>query len=155
MRLATPALSLTRWLCYAGSLADSAARATAGILVASRGGAAHPCGAVCYQQDRHPQYGKILCAEHFIALDALFPEAVLAALLTGLDGVAALLGCSAIRSVVSTRPARSSKARPMPDEALLEELQTAGYRPSGLTLLKPTAKYLDDLQAEAEATVRP
>ena len=140
MREAIPTLSLAHWMRYARRLADTAVSATTetmtmssvktGILVARRAGAAHPSGAVCYQLASHLEYGSVMRAEHFVALDALFPDIILAALLAALDGIAACLKCSAIQSIVNSRP------RHVADEALLVELRIAGYRAEGVMLLK-------------------
>jgi hypothetical protein len=126
MREAAPALSLPRWLQYAGSLSRGTAMARKGVLVARRRAALHPCGAVCYRSERHMTSGSMLTAEHFIAVDLLYPEAIIAALLTELDGVAASLGCTSIRSIMHGGRA-----------GLLEDLQAAGHSSDGITLLKP------------------
>jgi hypothetical protein len=140
MREAIPTLSLAHWMRYARRLADTDVSATTettkartaktGILVASRAGAAHPSGAVCYQLASHLEYGSVMRAEHFIALDALFPDVILAALLADLDGIAACLKCSVIQSIVNSRPGHVA------DDMLLVELRAAGYRAEGVTLLK-------------------
>jgi hypothetical protein len=129
MREAAPSLSMPNWLNYARRLLRDAASPKKGILVARRRNLQHPSGAVCYRQERHIAYGDMLTAEHFIALDLLYPEDVLAALLAELDKIALLLGCSAIRSIVHGR-------RP----ETIDDLKSAGHHIDGVTLTKHVPK---------------
>jgi hypothetical protein len=125
MRAASPALSLQAWLHFARALTASKAPGHAGILVARRHRVSHPCGAVCYRRDRDLQFGIILTAEHFIAMDLLYPEAVMDALLGELDNIAMRLRCNAIRSIVQG-------GRVM----LADELRGAGHVSEGFTMTK-------------------
>jgi len=129
MREAAPSLSMPNWLNYARRLSRETASPKRGILLARRRHLPHPSGAVCYRQERHIAYGNMLTAEHFIALDLLYPEDVLAALLAELDKIALLLGCSTIRSIVHGR---------RPDT--IDDLESAGHRIEGVTLTKHVHK---------------
>jgi hypothetical protein len=67
----------------------------------------------------------MLTAEHFIAIDLLYPHAVLAALFAALDAFAAASGCNAMRAIL-----QDSRAD------LLDKLGVAGHRRDGMTLTK-------------------
>ncbi len=125
MREAAPALSLPGWLQYARPVAAAAHPGRAGILVAHRRGATHPVGAVCYRRDRDMRFGVMLTAEHFIAVDLLYPEAVIHALLGALDRVAGTLRCTAIRSIVHG-----------PRAGLIDDLCLSGHVAEGVTFTK-------------------
>src|SRR5580692_8387280 len=62
--------------------------------------AAIPCGLFCYRQEQRLTRGKVLVAAHFVALDPLEPELVLAAPVNELDALAECFGSTAVRSVV-------------------------------------------------------
>jgi hypothetical protein len=125
MREVVPSLSMLRWLTYARRLPRGPGPGRTGILIARRLGYPHPSGAVCYRRDRDITHGSVLTAEHFIALDLLYPEAILSALLSELDSIAVSLGCAAIRSIVHG-------GRP----GLVAELCLAGHKAEGVTLTK-------------------
>jgi hypothetical protein len=59
-----------------------------------------PNGLFCYRVDPDPALGKVLVAEHFVAVDLLHPDEVLAALVAELDALGQRLGCKAVRSIV-------------------------------------------------------
>jgi hypothetical protein len=125
MRMAEPDLNLRTWLGYCRIVTRAKAGARAGIMVARRRGHSLPCGAVHYRLDRNLRHGRLLTVEHFIALDLLYPHAVLAALFKALDEVAAECGCTAIRSIVHESGADT-----------LDKLRVAGHRRDGMTLTK-------------------
>jgi hypothetical protein len=101
--------------------------------VARRRGHTLPCGAVHYRLDRNLRYGQLLTAEHFIAIDLLYPHAVLTALFEALDGVATACGCSAMRSILH----ENGHDRGHDSGAdLLDRLSVAGHRRDGMTLTK-------------------
>jgi hypothetical protein len=106
IREAIPGLSLTAWLSFAqgavggGRSAGSRRGAQAGIIVARREGHGYPSGLFCYRVDPDPALGKVLVAEHFVAVDLLHPADVLAALVDELDALGKRLGCKAVRSIV-------------------------------------------------------
>ncbi len=125
MQAAEPELRLDAWLGHARRMLKAGCGAKAGIMVARRRGQALPCGAVHYRLDASPRYGNLLTAEHAIALDLLYPQAVLAALFDALELQASQCGCGAIRSIL--RDSRSG---------LPEKLPIAGHRRDGTTFLK-------------------
>ncbi len=124
IRAVEPSLSLADWLQYARRVAVGE-RGRRGVLVARRPAQRHPSGLVCYRCDRHISHGTLLTAEHFVALDLLYAEAVLAALVTGLERMATELGCGAIRSIV--RGVHSP---------LIQHLCQHGHRAEGMTLTR-------------------
>jgi hypothetical protein len=125
VRAVEPGLLWPQWDRYARRVARSGPRAKEGIVVARRRGHAMPCGAVCYRLDRDLRLGSVLTAEHFIAVDLLYPHAVLAALAMALDELAKRFGCDAIRSILHDR-----------DPKIAEDLGGAGHNRDGLMLTK-------------------
>jgi len=125
MRQLDASLSLASWLRYGRRLTGSTAATRSGILVARRNALAHFSGAVCYRRIRHLNDGRMLVAEHFVAMDLLHPDRVLDTLAAALDMVAAAQGCVAIRSVVR-----------IDDRGLLGALRQVGHTSEGLTLTK-------------------
>ncbi len=125
MRAVEPALTLSAWLRYSRRMTRAKAGTRAGIMVARRRGHNLPCGAVHYRLDRNLCYGQMLTAEHFIAIDLLYPHAVLAALFAALDAFAAASGCNAMRAILQDS-----------GSDLLDKLGVAGHRRDGMTLTK-------------------
>jgi len=124
VREAVPALSLASWLRYARPLTGSRRAGQCGIVAARREGRAFPCGLFCYRVDEDLALGRVLVADHFVAVDLLDPGAVLAALVEQLDVLAQRLGCKAMRSLVHGGA---------PEVA--DSLDAAGHRPEGAALL--------------------
>jgi len=101
IREAIPGLNLAAWLRFAQGVTSPRRRVgMAGIIVARRQGHDFPSGLFCYRVDPDPALGKILVAEHFVAVDLLRPDDVLAALVAELDALGERLGCKAVRSIV-------------------------------------------------------
>jgi len=100
IREVIPGLSLTAWLRFAQSAIGSRRGGQAGVIVARRENHDFPNGLFCYRVDPDPALGKILVAEHFVAVDLLHPEEVLGALVAELDALGQRLGCKAVRSIV-------------------------------------------------------
>ena len=125
MRAVEPDLKLSVWLSYGRRMTLTRRGARAGIMVARRHGHSLPCGAVHYRLDRNLRYGQLLTAEHFIAIDLLYPHAVLAALVQALDLIARNCGCGAMRSIL-----HDSRGD------LLDNLSIAGHCQDGMTLTK-------------------
>ena len=100
IREAIPGLSLSAWLRFAQGATGARRRGQAGIIVARRESHDFPNGLFCYRVDPDPALGKILVAEHFVAVDLLHPDEVLAALVAELDALGKRLGCKAVRSIV-------------------------------------------------------
>jgi hypothetical protein len=100
VREAFPTLDLSAWLRFARQLTGLRRGGQCGIVAARREQRAFPCGLFCYRVEDDLKLGKVLVADHFVAVDLLDPAAVLAALVEELDGLAKRLGCQAVRSLV-------------------------------------------------------
>jgi len=100
IREAIPGLSLSAWLRFAQAATGARRGGQSGIIVARREGHDFPNGLFCYRVDPDPALGKLLVAEHFVAVDLLHPDEVLAALVAELDALGERLGCRAVRSIV-------------------------------------------------------
>lgn len=124
IREAVPTLGLTEWLRFARPLTGARRSGQSGIVAARREGRAFPCGLFCYRVDVDLTLGKVLEADHFVAVDLLDPGAVLAALVDELDVLAHRLGCKAVRSLVHGGA---------PEVA--DSLDAAGHRPEEASLL--------------------
>jgi hypothetical protein len=102
--------------------------ANAGIMAAWREGRSFACGFFCYRVDKTLLEGKVLVAEHFVAVDLLEPKAVLAALVAELEALGHRLGCDAVRSVVHGG-----------EQEVAGGLVAAGHAPDASMLLKALA----------------
>lgn len=103
IREALPGLALAGWVKFARGVTGVRRNLTAGIVVARRDGQTFPSGLFCYRVERDLTRDKILVAEHFVAVDLLYPGDVLDALVGELDRLGARLGCGAVRSIVRRR----------------------------------------------------
>lgn len=126
IRQLVPTLDLAGWMRFARPLVNARRAGVGGIVVARRPPRPFPSGLFCYRLQRDLAHGKVLLAEHFVALDLLDPEAVLAALLAELDALGRRLGCDVVRAVVH---------RSAPDVA--GGLAAAGHQPEAALLWKP------------------
>src|SRR5579872_2779373 len=124
VREAVPSLSLTSWLRFARPLTGSRRGTPCGIVTARREGRSFPCGLFCFRVDDDLSLGRVLVADHFVAVDLLDPGAVLTALVEQLDILAKQLACAAVRSLVH------GGAR-----ELTGSLDAAGHRPECSALL--------------------
>ncbi len=100
IREALPNLDLPGWLRFVRQTKAVRNAEKAGVMIARRSGRPYPCGLFCYHVDRDLARGRVLIAEHFVAIDLLEPAVVLAALVGELDSLGARLGCNAVRSLV-------------------------------------------------------
>ena len=125
IREAVPTIDLPSWLRFAQQLTAPRRAGQCGIIVARRGGRAFPSGLFCYRVEGDLQLGKVLIAEHFVAIDLLDPGGVLTALVEELDVLAKRLDCGAVRSVVHGGASD-----------IEDGLHAAGHRPEGALLLK-------------------
>jgi hypothetical protein len=123
VREAFPTLDLAAWLRFARQL-TGARRGQCGIVAVRREGRAFPTGLFCYRVEQDLGLGRVLVADHFVALDLLDPGAVLAALVGELDSLAKGLGCQAVRSLVHGGAPE-----------IEDGLHAAGHQPEGATLL--------------------
>jgi hypothetical protein len=124
IREAVPTIDLPAWLRFARQLTASRRGGQCGIVTARREGRAFPCGLFCYRVEDDLKLGKVLIADHFVAVDLLEPGAVLAALVDELDTLAQRVGCQAVRSLVHGGA-----------PAVAGGLYAAGHRPEGAALL--------------------
>jgi hypothetical protein len=124
IRQAVPTIDLPTWLRFARQLTGPRRGAQSRIVTARREGRAFPCGLFCYRVENDLKLGKVLIADHFVAIDLLDPGAVLAALVQELDMLAERLGCHAVRSLVHGGTS-----------AVEDGLYAAGHRPEDAMLL--------------------
>jgi hypothetical protein len=124
IREAVPTIDLPAWLRFARQLIGPRRGTQCGIVTARREGRAYPCGLFCYRVEDDLKLGKVLVADHFVAVDLLEPGAVLAALVDELDILAKRMGCQAVRSLVHGGA-----------PAIAGGLHAAGHRPEGASLL--------------------
>jgi hypothetical protein len=122
IREAVPMIDLPTWLRFARQLTGPRRAGQCGIIAAWREGRIFPSGLFCYRVENDLKLGKVLTADHFVAVDLLDPGAVLAALVEELDILAKRLGCQAVRSLVH-------------GGAIAGGLHAAGHRPDGASLL--------------------
>jgi hypothetical protein len=100
IREAVATIDLSNWLRFARQFTGARRAGQCGIVTVRREGRAFPCGLFCYRVEEDLNLGKVLTADHFVAVDLLDPGAVLAALVKELDVLAERLGCQAVRSLV-------------------------------------------------------
>jgi hypothetical protein len=124
VREAFPTLDLSAWLRFARQLTGPRRGGQCGIIAARREGRAFPSGLFCYRVDDDLKLGKVLVADHFVAVDLLDPAAVLVALVEELDGLAKRQGCQAVRSLVHGGAPEVEGG-----------LYAAGHQPEGASLL--------------------
>jgi hypothetical protein len=110
VREVVPTLNLASWLRFARQLTGSR-------VASSVASSPPPSGLFCYRVEDDLTLGRVIVADHFVAVDLLDPGAVLAALVEQLDELADRLGCTAVRSLVHGGT---------PDTA--ESLDAAGHR---------------------------
>lgn len=127
IREVMPSLELTAWTDFARRITGRR-NSNAGIMAAWRERRSFPCGLFCYRVDKTLADGKVLVAEHFVAVDLLEPKAVLSALVDELEALGHRLGCNAVRSVVHGG-----------EQDIAGGLVAAGHAPDASLLLKDLA----------------
>jgi hypothetical protein len=123
IREVLPELSLADWLRFGRHLTEHRRDDRSGILAAWRRGRAFPSGLACYRVVNDLEFGKVLIAKDFCAIDLLDPKSVLAVLVEELEALGLRLGCSAIRCVVRDGAPQ-----------VADGLSAAGYAPRDLLL---------------------
>jgi hypothetical protein len=142
IREAVATIDLSTWLRFARQLTGPRRAGQCGIVTARREGRAFPCGLFCYRVEDDLKLGKVLTADHFVAVDLLDPGAVLGALVKELDVLAERLGCQAVRSLVHG-------GAPIVAGGLF----AAGHRPEGASpLLKKLPAGVGTCRAGTRAT---
>jgi hypothetical protein len=124
VREAFPTLDLSAWLRFARQLTGTRRGGQCGIIAARREARVFPCGLFCYRVEDDLKLGRVLVADHFVAVDLLDPAAVLVALVEELETLAKRLGCQAVRSLLHGG---------VPEVA--GGLYAAGHRPESASLL--------------------
>lgn len=104
IRQAQPSVDLRAWERFARRLARPGGGEASGIVAVRYARRPFPSGLFCYRRERDLSRGRVLTAEHLVALDLLDPETVLTALLHEIDTLGARLGCGAARVVVPPGP---------------------------------------------------
>jgi hypothetical protein len=127
IREVMPEVDLGAWTEFARRITGRR-HSNAGIMAAWRERRPFPCGLFCYRVDRTLNEGKVLIAEHFVAVDLLDPKAVLSALVEELEALGHRLECNAVRSVVHGG-----------EQELAGGLVAAGHAPDASLLLKALA----------------
>lgn len=140
VRESVPELDSAAWVRFARHLLSPKRAGQAGIIAAWRPGRSFPGGLVCYRVDNDLLRGRVLVAEHFVAVDLLDPQAVLTALVAELESLAARLDCNAVRSVLH---GGNSQVR--------SGLSAAGHQPEGALLLKPLGNHPSHCAQGAQA----
>jgi len=125
-------LDLAAWSRFVRRIADPRRAARTGIMVAQRRSHSYPSGLFVYRKDVDLQYGLVLTADHFVAVDIIDQRPVMSALMAALDALARHLGCGAIRSMMHME---SNDAAPA--------LRGAGYRLEGTVLCKQLDRVAD------------
>jgi hypothetical protein len=126
IREAVGTIELATWLRFARQLTGPNRTGQCGIVTVRREARTFPCGLFCYRVEDDLNLGKVLTADHFVAVDLLDPGVVLAALVEELDVLAKRLGCQAVRSLVHSSAS-----------TVADGLYAAGHCPDeGTTLLK-------------------
>jgi hypothetical protein len=100
IRETMPRVGLRAWLSFVKRTSPPRADAPTGIMAVRRVGRPFPCGLFCYRVEPDLRHGRVLIAEHFVAIDLLDPAAVLEVLVRELEALGVRLGCAAVRGVV-------------------------------------------------------
>jgi hypothetical protein len=100
VRTAFPATDRHVWLRSARRALRSGRNGRQGILVARVGRAGRPCGLISFHCDPDMRMGRVLTAEHFVALTFGDVWSVLEAFLPVLENTALRAGCSGARVIL-------------------------------------------------------
>jgi len=107
-RMLVPALDLAAWQRFAGAILEGASTEERGILAAT-GEGGYLCGLLVYRVVHDLRHGRVLTADHVLALDIVDRKPVAAALLAALEQLCEALGCDALHTGFDT-PQESLKA---------------------------------------------
>lgn len=98
IRQAAPTLAFKEWRQFAKRAADPRYSHKHGIIVVQRYQRPHPSGLFCYAKEFDLDQGQILSARHFVVLDLFCAEALMAALIVGLEALGSQLHCAVVRT---------------------------------------------------------
>ncbi|GAA4474720.1 hypothetical protein [Gluconacetobacter asukensis] len=115
VRTAYPAMARGTWMRLARRAMRTGPHGRQGILVARHGPACRPCGLISFRCDPDMRHGRVLTAEHFVALTFGEVGSVLEAFLPALENMACKAGCGGARVIL-----------PGDQPALLARLATRG-----------------------------
>jgi hypothetical protein len=107
-RMLAPSLDLAAWQRFAGAILDGAPTEERGIL-AAEGEGGYLCGLLIYRVVHDLRHGRVLTADHVLALDIVDRKPVAAALLSALEELSEALGCDALHTGFDT-PQETLKA---------------------------------------------
>lgn len=132
-RLLVPTLSLAAWQSFAAKLTAGAPASDHGILAAeSEGG--YLCGLVIYRVMHDLRHGRLLTADHIVALDIVDRKPVAAAVLAALEHLGKALDCDALHTSLDA-----------PQESLKAVWEDAGHHIEKTLLCKTSAGARDRL----------
>ncbi|MBB2204136.1 hypothetical protein [Gluconacetobacter takamatsuzukensis] len=100
VRAAYPAMARGTWMRLARRALRTGPRGRHGILVARHGPACAPCGLISFRCDPDMRHGRVLTAEHFVALTFGEVWSVLDAFLPALENMACKAGCGSARVIL-------------------------------------------------------
>jgi hypothetical protein len=98
IRQAIPRLDFKEWRQFAQRAADPRYSHKHGVIVVQRYQRPHPSGLFCYAKEFDLNHGQILSARHFVVLDLFCAEALMAALIVGLEALGSQLHCAVVRT---------------------------------------------------------
>lgn len=127
-RLLAPTLDMATWQQFAGKILGGAPTEERGILAAV-GEGGYLCGLLIYRVTHDLRYGRVLTADHVIALDIVDRKPVAAALLAALEELSEALGCDALYTGFDT-----------PQESLRAVWEGAGHQVARTLLCKTASE---------------
>jgi hypothetical protein len=119
-----PTLDMAAWQRFAGAILAGNPTEERGILVAV-GEGRYLCGLLIYRVVHDLRHGRVLTADHVIALDIVDRKPVAAALLAALEELSEALGCDALYTGFDT-----------PQESLRAVWEGAGHQVARTLLCK-------------------
>ncbi|MCO6417906.1 hypothetical protein JYK14_17305 [Siccirubricoccus sp. KC 17139] len=126
VRAVAPRVSLAEWLRFARRATARSRANLEGVTTVRHPGRAFPSGLCCWRRDHDLEEGRVLTAEHIIALDLLDTAPVIDALTAELERIAVRLQCRSLRSVLHPQAA-----------PLADRLKLRGHRLAATLLTKP------------------
>ncbi|MGE5203883.1 MAG: hypothetical protein ACM3O6_17630 [Acidobacteriota bacterium] len=122
--LLAPSLDMPTWQRFAGAILAGNPTEERRILAAV-GEGGYLCGLLIYRVEHDLRHGRVLTAEHVIALDIVDRKPVAAALLAALEDLSEALGCDALYTSFDT-----------PQESLRAVWEGAGHQIARTLLCK-------------------